>query len=448
MKPDGRRLLAQIWRLTWPTTVHSVLELTLGVVDLLMVRSFGEEATAAIGLSRQVTFLVAASAMAMSIGVVTLVSQGIGAGDRKLVDGVVRQSVALVFVLGLPLALVGVLLSRPLLVAMQAEPATLAYGVGYLHVCFAGIAFLWAEFLFGAIFRGAGDALTPLKIAAVVNVLNVALNYVFIFGLGPIPAFEVRGAAMGTVFARALGAAVLLALLWRGTDKLRLRFGGPWREEADVTRRILRIGVPFALAGVLRNSSRLVFLAILGASSLGATIHAAVGVGLQMRLIAVLPALAFQFATATLVGQAIGRGDYDEAEEIGRASVFWLAIVMLALGVVIFLFAHPLAVLFIADPSAVALTATVLRWFAFAQFFSAVAIGTQGALNGAGDTAPAARYMLLSQWFVMLPLSYVLLVTLDWGPQGALFAWTVAPLITLILTQRRFRSGVWRKMKV
>ena len=174
------------------------------------------------------------------------------------------------------------------------------------------------------------------------------------------------------------------------------------------------------------------------------SLHAAVGVGLQLRLISVLPALAFQTAGATLVGQAIGRGDYREAELLGRRSVFLLGWIMVVVVGMIMVWAGPLASLFIAGPETAVLGARVLRWFAVAQFFSALSIATQGALTGAGDTAPAMLYTWVSQWLVMLPLAYFLLSVLGWSPDGALVAWALAPLISLALTWRRLQSGRWK----
>ena len=156
--------------------------------------------------------------------------------------------------------------------------------------------------------------MTPLKVAAAVSLLNVVLNYAFIFGLGPLPPYDVTGAAIGTVAARALGCAIYLVCLAHGTRHVRLRLRPWWGLDWTLTRRILRVGMPPALAGIARNGARVVFLGMLGASALGASMHAAAGVGLQVRLVSVLPALAFQIATATLVGQAIGSGHYDRAE--------------------------------------------------------------------------------------------------------------------------------------
>lgn len=444
----SRQMFRRIWSLAWPTVVYNLLEMSLGMADLLMVRSFGQEATAAIGLNRQVTFLVEAAALAISTGVITLVSQGVGSRDRAQIEGTVRQSLSLVFLLG-PLTMVaGYLASRHLLVLMHATPETILHGVPYLRVYFLGIIFLWVTSISAAILRGAGDAMTPLKLALGVSLVNIVLNYIFIFGAGPVASYEVMGAAMGTVAARAIGAVAYLALLLRGRGEVRLRLSPRWELDWVLIRRILRVGLPTALAGVLRSGARLVFLGIVGTSVLGVSIHAAVGVGLQVRLLSILPALAFQVATATLVGQAIGRGDIKEAEQLAHRSTLLLGILMSGVVGLTIVFARPLAAVFIVDEAAAALGAQVLRWFAVAQFFSSLSICTQGALAGAGDTQPFMRYTLATQVVIMLALTYLLMVVAGLDPVGALVAWTVAPAIQLVLMQARFRSGRWKTMRV
>lgn len=438
----------RIWALAWPTLLYNVLELSLGVADLLMVRGLGFEATAAIGLTRQIAFLVEASALAVATGVIALVSQGVGAGDRRQVEGVMHQGTRLVLLLTPPITLAGYLLSRPLLVAMQADEAALGHAVPYLHIYFLGTVFLWGTVIPAAIFRGGGDAKTPLKLATAVAVLNVPLNYVFIFGAGPWAPMGVAGAAVGTVAARAIGAGLYLVLLTRGTRHGRVRFRPLLGLDWPLIRRMLRIGMPPALAGVARNGARVVYLGLLGAGALGASMHAAAGVGLQVRLVSVLPALAFQVAAATLVGQAVGARRFDLAHSVGQRSVLLLGLIMAAVVAATFVLAEPIAALFIVDPEVAALGATVLRWFAVAQFFSSLSIGTQGALTGAGDTKPIFRYTVVTQWGVLLALTLVLLVGLDWEPEGALLAWVAAPAVQVLLMQRLFRSGRWRTLRV
>lgn len=431
--------------MAWPTVLHGLLESSMGLVDLVMVRGLGADATAAVGIARQMTFLVAAAAIAISAGVITLVSQSIGAGDMPRVRQIVWQSLTLVALLSAITGPVGFVLGRPALAAMRASDGTVALGTGYLQVYFAGIVFAWGNFVLGAVFRGAGDVQTPLRLGVVANVLNIGLNYALIFGLGPLPALGVRGAALGTVLARAASVAVYVFVLlpraaWLGPDGLGRPTG-----KTDAARQVMRVGTPMAIAATLRNSSRLVFIGIVGGGAVGLAAQAAVGVGMQIRLIGVLPAIAFQTATAALVGEAIGRGAVDEAERIGVRSVRLLALLMGVLTVGFLLAAEPVARLFVAGDEPVRLAATVIRWFAVAQFASGLAICTQGALMGGGDTAPAARYTLWGQWILMLPLAAVLVHVAGWNPQGALLAWVLAPLQTFLLTWRRFRHGIWKR---
>jgi Na+-driven multidrug efflux pump len=203
-----------------------------------------------------------------------------------------------------------------------------------------------------------------------------------------------------------------------------------------------------AAAGLLRNGSRLVFMAIVGVSAARVALHAAVGVGMQLRLVSVLPALAFQVATATLVGQALGRGDFQEADAVWRRSALLLGAIAAVISAAMMLLAGPLTELFIASADAVDLGTKVLRWFAAAQFFSALSIALQGALMGAGDNTPALRYTVWGQWIVMVPLAYALTSVVGWEPDGALAAWAIAPAITLVLTWQRLRSGAWKAKRI
>src|SRR5262249_26593898 len=156
--------------------------------------------------------------------------------------------------MGVPVALAGYWLSDPLLVALQADAATRAYGTPYLQVYFAGLLFTWGSLVGAALFRGAGDVWTPLKLSLGVSLLQVGLDYVFIHGAGPLPAFEVQGAAMGAVCARSCGTVVFIFLLGRGTGPLRLRWSSPLGSrglDRKLIGSLLRIGVPMALANLL-----------------------------------------------------------------------------------------------------------------------------------------------------------------------------------------------------
>lgn len=423
----------------------------MGLVDLVMVRSFGSEATAAIGLIRQLTFVVAGSVLAISTGVIALVSQGIGKGDRDQIDRTASQGLKMALGLGLVTSILGFALARPMMALVRADAGTLEHGLPYLRVYFLGIIFLWINSISAAVFRGAKDAMTPLRLALMVNFINVPVNYVLIHGFGGdggVGGFGVQGAAMGTAFARALGSVAFVWLLLKETERFRVTLR-PWISiDRQAIRRVLAVGLPLAFAAMVRNGARILFLTVIGFSAAGVGLQAAVGVGLQMRLLGVLPALAFQVATATLVGEAIGRRDPREAEKVVAQSSLLLGCIMIVVTLFVMTFALPIARLFITDPEAARLGALVLRWFAVGQVFSALSICVQGALNGAGDTKPVLWYTAISQWGVLLLMSFVFLKIMGWDPVGPLVAWAAAPMLTFSLMLMRWRSGKWKAIRV
>ena len=441
-----RSIYRKIAVLALPTVAYNIIEIGLGLTDLFMVRSFGSAATAALGLNRQITFLFEAMILAVSVGVVTLISQNLAKNETEKVERIVAQSIVLITTLASLLGLLGFLFSPILLRVVQASPETAEFAIGYLKIYCISLVFLGINAVGAAILRAAQNPWLPLKIAIAMAILNVPLNYAFIHGAFGAPQLGVEGAAVGTLIARVLGSLTFLGALIIGKHNTPLKPARLTSFDTSITRGILSVGVPIAIAGLLRNGARIVYIGIVGFSVLGVSMHAAVGLGLQVRLMGVLPALAFQVALATLVGDAIGRGDYAHAEEIGKRGVYFLGVVMFALCGAIALLAQPIAATFIDDTEGAQLGAHVLRWFAVGQFFSTLAIGAQGALSGAGDTKPVARITFLTQWIILVPLTYLLLVPLNIDPNGPLYAWTIAPILNFALMYRRFLSGAWKSL--
>jgi putative MATE family efflux protein len=433
--------------LALPTVAYNIIEMSLGLTDLFMVRSFGTAATAALGVNRQVTFLFEAAILALSIGVVALISKNLAKKEFENVKDLVAQSLLSITALAASLGVVGFFLSPAILVFLKASPDTTAFAVDYLKIYCLSLIFLGVNTVCAAILRAAQNPWLPLKIAIAMAVVNVPLNYGFIHGAFGFIDFGVKGAAVGTFVVRFGGSLAFLMYLIRGNHNTPLIPSRLTRIKRTTVREIFRIGIPIAIAGILRNSARIVYVAIAGFSLLGVSMHAAVGLGLQIRLLGVLPALAFQVALATLVGDAIGRGRLDEADETGRRGVYLLGLIMGFLCAAIILLAGPISHTFIQDNKGAELGTKVLRWFAVGQFFSTLAIGAQGALSGAGDTKPIARITFITQWLVLVPAAYVLLVPFELDPNGPLIAWALSPVLTFGLLYYRFLSAKWKTLQ-
>jgi putative MATE family efflux protein len=430
--------------LALPTVAYNLIEMALGLTDLYMVRGFGSAATAALGVNRQICFLLEAIILAGAAGTVTVISQNLARNATDIVEKTVVQSLTLITLLATALGIMGYLASPALLTLSNASPETTHFALGYLKIYCASLPFLAFNAVGAAALRAAKNPMLPLKIVLCMAIANVPLNYGFIHGVVAFPDLGVQGAAVGTLIVRILGVLAFLVVLTRPRQPVRLVPSRLLPFDLSGTRNVLRIGMPIAMAGILRNAARVVIVAIAGLSTLGVSLHAAVGLGLQIRLISILPALAFQVALATLVGDAIGRGKLDEAADIGRRGVLLLAGLMLTVCGTTILLAEPIARAFIVNPDDLAIATRVLRWFSVGQFFSTLAIGAQGALLGAGDTKPVARITFATQWLILVPLAYALLVPLHLDPDGILIAWVISPVFTFLLLYQRFIRAHWK----
>ena len=444
-----RELLARVWQLAWPTVIYSLLQTLVGLVDIYMVGRLGKDAIAAVGFSQQILMLIMIGALAVNTGTITLVAQFIGAGKRDHAGRVAGQALLSMFALGVAVAIPGVLLGRGLLVLLGARGSVLDQGSPYLRLMLGGSSLMMLNFAVAFIFRGAGNAVTPLKIALGVNAINVVGNWLFIFGIGPFPMLGVTGAAVGTLVARAVGATVGIALLTTGWYRVRLRFdGGAGLVDFPLVRRILNIGLPAAVQGFFRNGARVLFFRIVAGSVLGTTATAALTVGSRLRMLTIMPSLAFQVAAAALVGQSIGAKDWKQAEGYGWETVRLCTAIMVVVTVPLVVFASQLIHVFTNDAEVIDVGTTMLRFFAVGQLFSAVSIASSGGLVGAGDTRPPLYYTIVSQWLLMLPLAWVLVHKAGLDPEGAWMAFAIAPVLQTALTLQRFRSGKWKHIKV
>ncbi len=236
------------------------LDTLVGVADIYLVGDLGADAIAAVGISQILTMVVGVVMIAVSTGAFALVAQGTGAGDARTVSATTKQALLLVAGISSLLSLLGAASARLALEVLSMPAGVVELGTGYLHVFFAGLAFMALNFTLNNCLYGAGDARTPLYLNIFMSILKIALSYLLIFGAGPVPALGVDGAALATVLSRAAGFALAIALV--KSDRLKVRFLPdtsffPERERAE---RMLRIGIPSAIQGLFRNGSGVVFV--------------------------------------------------------------------------------------------------------------------------------------------------------------------------------------------
>ncbi|MDD4307718.1 MAG: MATE family efflux transporter [Thermoplasmata archaeon] len=439
----------EILAFTWPVILTNLLQSLTVTVNMIMVGNLGDEAgrdaIAGVGLGSQVVFLAHAIMMAVSAGTIALIARHIGAGEKKKAERVMEQSIWLSLILTIPLTLAGWFLGGYIIDAFPASPEVQALGETYVKFVFLGTAFSFFEFIMGAALRGAGDMKTPMIMAAITNIVNIAVGYVLIFGYWGFPQMGVLGAAVANIIGFAAGAGVYLYLLMR--RKLRLNM--PIRRmgySKKVVRRIMRIGSPAAAEQAVLQVGFLFYTAII--VYFGTAALAGHQIGARIQGLAFMPGMGFAMAATALVGLNLGAKKPQEAEESGWEATKLSMLLMCGIGAVMFVFAEPMARLFVPDTETIDYAALWIRLQALAMPAIGIHFTLSGALRGAGDTHWPLNVAILGMFVVRLPMAILLGFTFGLGILGAWIAFVVEYSVRAAIIAWRFRLGAWKTIKV
>ncbi|MCB0029854.1 MAG: MATE family efflux transporter, partial [Anaerolineales bacterium] len=423
--PSQRETLRHFWRLGAPVVLTNMLQSLVNVVDVFMVGRLGPLAIAAVGMGSVINMLVLVMVLSVSAGGMSLIAQAKGARDPEQMSFVTRQAISSGVMVGIILTAIGFAISGPLLRFANSggDPEAIVLGQQYLNILFAGMIFLVLNTVFNRLMQGAGDTLTPLYLTGGLNLLNIGLNYVFMFGPGPLPAFGIGGAAMGTITARFLGVIAALWLIYAKKNVVRL-LPGSYRPDWRMYYDIMAIGVPSGVQGLFRNGSRLLIVSILTSTEVGTYGAAALAIGLQVESLAFMPGLGLNVASTSLVGQSLGKWQTDEAQQRGNIGIWLGIILMTVLSTPIIAFAPAIVRLFdpSAHPAVAAAGVSYLRISTVTQPLAAVALVANGAMRGAGDSLPGMLSTMTSRALVAVILSQVLAVWLGMGSIGVWYA--------------------------
>ena len=244
-----------VWKIAWPTMLTNVIGGLQGMVDHVLVGNLvGFKANAAIGVSWQIFLVVIVFISSLFTGMSVLVARFAGAGDEEKVNRTVYQAflTAIFLALGV-LAPIGYFVSPSLLNLVNAAPDVKAEALPFLRIMFVFSLGMMVFFMLGGALRSAGDARTPMMLGLTMTVLNIAFNVLLIRGLGPIPAFGTKGAAMGTCIASGLVAIFALARLWGGKWVIAIPRGGGFGPDWTIIKSIFKFGLPTGVQGIAMN---------------------------------------------------------------------------------------------------------------------------------------------------------------------------------------------------
>ena len=447
LREKRSNLIRQVITLALPSLVEHFLVMLVQMVDMIQVGGLGPWAIAAVGLANQPMFLVFSVFMGLSVGTTALVARFTGAGASKQKTSAVVMQSLLITLAGAALLAVAAYIAAPWIFRlMGAEADTLAPATTYFQIVMSGLIFTTAALVLAAALRGAGDTKTPMMVNSIANLINILGNWLLINGIWIFPRWEVAGAAAATTFSRAVACLILIGLLVRGKHRIHLPFRGQFKLDWDIVGRVLKVGFPTALEQLVFRSGQVVFVTIV--ASFGTLVMAAHQVAIQIESLAFMPALAFQIAATTMVGQALGARKPALAETSGWVTLRLAMGFMVFLSFLFFFGGKYIVLLFTSDPQVIALGARVLKIIAFAQPGLATHFILSGALRGAGDTRFALIATLSGIWLVRIGFGYILAVSLNLGLSGAWTAMALDMYMRAALILSRYRSGVWKAIKI
>ncbi len=424
-----------------PMMLEMAMESIFAVVDIAFVSRLGTDAVAAVGLTEAVITVLYAVAIGLGTGATAMVSRRIGARDPDAAARVTGQAIWLGAGLSVVIAVPGVAFAPDLLLLMGANPSVIETGSGYTAVLLGGSASILYLFLLNAAFRGAGDAAIALRSLWLANGINIVLDPCFIFGLGPFPEMGVTGAAVATTIGRGTGVVYQLWYLLNGRGRLDFRISH-LRISPPLIRRMLIISAGGIGQFLIATASWIGVIRII--AMYGSAAIAAYTIALRMLEFAFLPAWGLGNAAATLVGQNLGAGRPDRAEQSAWRAARYNVIFLTAVGVVVLVLAPQIAGLFTHDPDVMRYATNCLRIMGLGYPMYALGMVMVQSLNGAGDTASPSILNLICFWIIQIPLAYWLATSAGLGPNGAYAAIVIAESTLTVLSVFVFRAGRWR----
>ena len=437
--------LGKVLDLALPAVGEQTLNMMVGLVDTFLVGHLGASALAGVGLGNSIIFLATSFFAAVATGTTALVARHVGGHQEGTAGRIMHQSMLLGIGLSIPLSFICFAGATFFMQLLGAEPDVVPLGATYMQIVSLSLLFTALTFVGNAALRGAGDTRTPMKVMAVVNVVNIVVAYTLIDGLGPFPQLGIAGSALGATIGRTVGCLFVLTVLARRQDFLRLT-RRLMRPDKVQLRRIFNLGLPAGAEMLIMRLGMTIFGAVV--ASLGTDAYAAHQIVMTSESLSFQPGFGFSVAAATLMGQGLGARDPQRAEEGGLMSLKLAMIVMSGMGVLFFFFPAVFMSIFTSDPEVIALGITPLRIIAVAQPFLAMTMVLSGALRGAGDTRGPLVVTTLGIWLVRLPLAYFLIILTSLGLPAAWLTMLVDQFVRSMFFIRRFRGGRWKTMRV
>ncbi len=432
--------------LALPAVGEMILYMMIWVLDTMMVGKYGGQvAVSTVGLSSEILYSLVNIfiAVGVSVGTVSLVSRKLGANEKNLAEEYATLGLLTGSILALLISSTTFIFAPTILAYAGAKNDVLKYGIIYMRITSLGIFFNMTMNVLNSILRGGKNTKIPLLASAIINVINLFLDWVLIFGKLGFPELGIKGAAIATAIAHFSGFIFIsYYTLKHSSIKPRLKY----IKNLSFSRckDLIKLSIPSSLQEGAFSVIRLIGTIMV--MHLGELAFAANQITTTIESISFMPGNGFAVATTTLVGHKIGEKNFKEAKEYTKTSTIIGTLLMLLCGVMFLVFPKFLISLFISknEVDVINLGATCLMIASIEQPFMGVHMILSGALNGAGDTKTPFIVSFISNWFIRLPLMiyfiYILKLSVVWVWVITAIQWIFQGTVMYIVYRKKFHA--------
>lgn len=440
MKHKNLSLLKTLIFLSIPTVLEEIMSTLLQYVDTAMVGRLGEQATASVSVTTTVSWLVHSIPSAIGVGILALISRAVGSEDEELVNRLSKQTMILVLVSGGIIGGLSMSLSPIIPKLMGADEAIQSQASWYFFIISAPMIFRVASMLFGSAIRATKDTATPMLINFAANILNVGLNYLFIYTCS----LGVIGAAIASAISYILaGIGMFIAYQHKPLLKYKLK---TLRLDKQIMKDCFKISAPVMMTSIVSCMGYVVFASLV--TNMGTTVFAAHSIAVTAETIFYIPGYGLRTATSTMVGISLGEGDRQKFKTVGKMSVAITVFMMIINGLILYFVSLPLMHIFTTSYQVAQIGADMLKLVAFSEPFFGIMIVMEGIFYGLGRTKYAFIIETFSMWCIRILFTFFCVKVWNLGLTAVwicMIADNVAKAILFIapMLSKKFRNGLF-----
>ncbi len=446
-------LFPTIFTLAWPTMLEQLLQTAVQYIDTAMVGSLGTQATAAVGATSTVNWLVSSSISALGVGFLAFIAKAYGAGDKKLAKSASSQAVLAVIFSGLLFTVLTLSLSGIIPVWMQVDESIRELSSRYFFIIYSPMLFRAASIIFGTQLRSVGDTKTPMIVGIIVNAINVVLNFLLIYPTRTLTLFSssftmfgagwgIEGAAIASAISFIVGGIIITVAVWRHPEISPK--GQSFKPDMNVLKPCLKVAIPNMLQRFGTSLGYVAFASMI--NSVGEIATATHTIANTVESAFYVPAYGMQTAAATLAGNAYGAGDKKRMKDITALLIAIEVSLMIITGGLLFIFAPNMMRLFSNSGEVISLGSTVLRMVALSEPIYGVSIIIEGIMHGVGNTVTPFAFNLIGMWGIRIVGTFILTQIFSYGliaAWGCMILHNICVFIMFIISYSR---GKWNPL--